>query len=90
MELEFLQNSPAPKNAEQRSAVAEDALHQSVAGLNLRRIRHLLGVTHQTVANWVAAHARTVPEPPQPPTPETVELDELFTFVGDTKTASTS
>jgi len=44
-------------------------------------------VVHQTVSNWVAAHADAVPErPPQPAGPvETAELDELYTYVGQKK-----
>lgn len=60
--------------------------------MNLRRIGRILGVVHQSVANWVAAHADTLPA--QPPTPsgavETAELDELFTFVTHQKTLPTS
>ena len=57
-------------------------------GLNLRRIARTLGVVHQTVANWVAAHADALPaQPPQPAGPvETAELDEVYTFVGHKKT----
>lgn len=51
-------------------------------GNGLRRIGRLLGVNHQTVANWVNyAHARLQPEPAGPNTPEAVgalEMDELF------------
>ena len=55
-----------------------------VGGGNLRRIARRLGVVHQTVANWVAAHADALPaQPPQPDGPvETAEIDELYTFVG--------
>jgi transposase-like protein len=67
-------------------------VQQYVDGGNLRRIARHLGVVHQTVANWVAAQADTLPErPPQPDTlVETAELDELYTFVGDKKTSATS
>jgi transposase-like protein len=67
-----------------------------VDGLNLRRIARQLGVVHQTVANWVAAYADSLPEaPPLPPTgpkePLAVcELDELYTFEGDKKTGCMS
>lgn len=54
--------------------------------MSLRRIARHLGVVHQTVANWVNAHAATLPD--APPAPErdaqqplsVVELDELDTF----------
>ena len=67
------------------------AAREYVDGGNLRRIARQLGVVHQTVANWVAAHADALPAPPQPAGPvETAELDELYTFVGDKKTAAIS
>jgi len=59
--------------------------------MNLRRIARQLGVVHQTVANWVAAHADALPaQPPQPTSVETAELDELYTFIGHKKTPATS
>jgi hypothetical protein len=49
-------------------------------------------VVHQTVANWVDAHADALPaQPPQPAGPlEVAELDELYTFIGHKKTPATS
>lgn len=62
-----------------------------VDGSSLRWIARHLGVVHQTVANWVAAHADALPDTPaQPAAVETAELDELYTFVGHKKTAPTS
>ena len=62
-----------------------------VDGLDFRRIGRLLGVNHQTVANWVTAAADQLPPaPPAPETRTTVELDELYTFVGEKKTPSMS
>ena len=68
------------------------AVQLYVDGMNLRRSGRTLGVVHQTVANWVAAHADALPvQPPQPDTPvEVAELDELYTFVGEQKTSPTS
>ena len=66
-----------------------------VDGMNLRRIAHHLQIVHQTVANWVAAYAATLPDlPPAPPTDRlhplpVVELDELYTFEGEKKSGST-
>jgi hypothetical protein len=48
-------------------------------------------VHHQTVINWINAHVSTLPD--QPPLPDevtVVEQDELYTFIGDKKTKSTS
>ena len=63
-----------------------------VDGVNFRRIARTLGVNHQSVINWVNAHATQLPaEPPLPAgKPAVAELDELFTFVGSKKTSSTS
>jgi len=58
-----------------------------VDGMNLRRIGRHLGVHHQSVANWVKAHAEKLPEVPEKV--EKAEMDELFTFIGDKKTQST-
>lgn len=61
-----------------------------VDGLNLRRIARHLGVSHQSIANWVKAYAARLPPPPMPDEVETIEMDELYTFIGDKKTGSTS
>ena len=61
-----------------------------VDGLNLRRIARHLGVSHQSIANWVKAHAARLPPPPMPDEVETIEMDELYTFIGDKKIGSTS
>ena len=67
------------------------ALALSVDGMNLRRIGRTLGIAHQTVANWVKAHAATLPDtPPLPAMPHQVdELDEWYTFIGTKKTGPT-
>ena len=61
-----------------------------VDGGNFRRIARHLGVNHQTVVNWVTAHAETLPEAPVPENVNEAEMDELFTFIGSKKTQSTS
>lgn len=76
--------------------VRRQALRLYVDGMNLRRIARQLGVVHQTVANWVAAHAASLPDAPPAPASDTthplevVELDELYTFEGAKKTGSMS
>lgn len=62
-----------------------------VDGMNFRRIWRHLGVHHQPVINWINAHVSTLPDQP-PLSVETmgVEQDELYTFIGDKKTKSTS
>lgn len=84
--------TPTPKRQGYDDATRRLALGFYVDGMNLRRIARHLGVVHQTVANWVAAHAASLPDtPPLPPSspkqPLAVEeLDELYTFEGDKKT----
>jgi transposase-like protein len=58
--------------------------------MNLRRIGRQLGIHHQTVANWVRAYAEKLPDAPVPEQVKTAEMDELFTFIGEKKTGSTS
>jgi transposase-like protein len=84
--------TPQPTVAGYDTSVRQQALRLYADGLNLRRIARHLGVVHQTVANWVSAHADALPaQPPQPADPvETAELDELYTFVGHKKTGPTS
>ena len=67
------------------------ALRLYLEGNGLRQIGRLLGITHQTAANWLAAAEAQLPNtPPQPTTSETIELDELFTFIGTKKTKRSS
>jgi transposase-like protein len=84
--------TPEPKEHGYSQAVRQVALKLYVDGMNLRRIGRTLGVDHQTVANWVTAHANHLPDsPPVPAVPLAVnELDELFTFIGNKKTKRTS
>jgi transposase-like protein len=74
-------------------AVRTEAVRMAVDGMNQRRIARTLGVSHQSVANWIKRHADSLPDrPPQPEavTLEVNELDELYTFIGDKKTKCTS
>ena len=84
--------TPDPRPQGYGDDLRRRAVQLYVDGLNLRRIGRTLGVVHQTVANWVAAHAAALPA--QPPAPSeavaTAELDELYTFVGEKKTSPTS
>jgi transposase-like protein len=84
--------TPAPTSYGYDAATRRQALQLYADGMNLRRIARQLGVVHQTVANWVTAHADALPDqPPQPAGPvEVAELDELYTFIGHKKTPATS
>ena len=59
-------------------------------GLNLRQIGRHLQISHTTVMTWVQEHAEKLPEAPVPSAAYTVELDELYTFIEEKKTGSTS
>ena len=74
-------HTPEPKQRGYETAVREKALRLYVDGLNLRRIARIVGVTHQSVANWVRTAAQELPPAPMPDDPKVIELDELFTFV---------
>lgn len=68
----------------------EQALRMYLEGMSLRAIGRVLGVHHQSVANWVKAAAEQLPEQVTDNTPtQTVEIDELFTFVGKKRDGST-
>ena len=86
--------TPAPKEQGHGAAVHEQAVRLYRKGMSLRAIGRLLGVVHQSVANWVAAHAATLPtDPTDHPPPDTegegsVEVDELETLIGGGKPAN--
>jgi transposase-like protein len=82
--------TPQAKEQGYPEAVRQQAIRLYVDGMNLRRIARHLGVVHQTVANWVAAQAASLPDtPPQPEEITVIEQDELYTFVEAKKTKST-
>ena len=71
--------------------IRQQAVQMAVDGVNFRRIARQLGVNHQSVINWVNAHAAKLPaNAPVPERVTTVELDEVFTWVGKKKTKSSS
>ena len=83
------QYTPEPNPLGYDDKTREAALKLYLEGNGFRRIGRLLGVNHQSVANWVtAAHARLRAKGGETPAPEaagTLEMDELFTFVGSKK-----
>lgn len=66
------------------------AIRMYADGLNFRQIGRHLKISHSSVMNWVKAHAAQLPEAPVPEEAYTVEMDELYTFIGEKKTGSTS
>jgi len=82
--------SPHKKEHGYGAEIRRKAIRQYVDGMNLRRVGRQLGVHHQTVANWVKEYSEKLPNAPVPEQVQTAELDELFTFIGEKKTGSTS
>lgn len=82
--------TPEPKPKGYPAEVRKRALQLYVDGMNLRRIGRHLGLHHSTVSLWVEAHSSALPEPPVPDEVKEAEMDELFTFIGDKKTKSSS
>jgi len=82
--------TPDPKERGYSDQLRQRAVEMYVDGNNLRRIGRQLGVSHQSVANWVAAHVAQLPPAPRPAEVEVVEMDELHTFVKHKKTRPTS
>ena len=82
--------TPAPKDRGYSDEVRQRAVEMYVDGNNLRRIGRQLGVSPQSVANWVKAHTAQLPTAPQPNEADVVEMDELHTFIERKKTKPTS
>ncbi len=66
--------------------IRQKALQLVLEGMSYRAVARHLGVSPQSVANWVHEAARSLPAASVPEQVETVEMDELYTFVGDKKT----
>ena len=63
--------------------VREQAVQLYLEGASLRSIGRLLHVHHQSVSNWINAHAHSLPKQVDDTEPSAiVEVDELFTYVG--------
>lgn len=64
-------------------------MDQAFDGSGFRRTGRQLGIHHQTVSNWAKEEAEQLPNVPMPNEVKTAEFDEIFTDIGDKKTAST-
>ena len=82
--------TPEPRPLGYSDEIRLQAVKLYVDGMNLRRVARHLGVNHQSVANWVKAHAAQLPPAPLPDEVDVIEMDELHTFVEDKKTKPTS
>ena len=82
--------TPNKKKAGYSASVRQKAIRQYVDGGGFRRIGRQLGVSHQSIANWVKDHAESLPQAAVPPQVKTAEFDEIFTYIGNKKTESIS
>lgn len=72
-----------PKEHGYSAETRELGVRLYLEGTSLRGTGRVLGAVHQTVANWVAVTAQTLPaQVADTQTTDTVEVDELETFVG--------
>ena len=66
------------------------ALRMYVEGSSLRSISRILKISPQSVSNWINAYISKLPPAPMPYKPRVAELDELYTYLKQKKTRSTS
>ena len=66
------------------------ALRMYVEGNSQRAVARILKISQQSVANWINAYVDKLPSAERPENLNVAELDELYTFIGDKKTGSTS
>jgi transposase len=85
-----LKYTPEPKAWAYDEQTRHKALELYVDGMSLRRIARHLGVHHRTVSLWVKAKVSNLPPAPVPEAVKVAEMDELFTFIGEKKSRSTS
>jgi transposase-like protein len=79
--------TPEKKPQGYSPAFRQKAIKLYIDGAGLRRTGRQLGVHHQSVANWAKDQAEHLSEAPVPANVKTAEFDELFTYIGDKKTA---
>jgi transposase-like protein len=83
--------TPTPKSLGHTPGLRARAVQLYLEGTSLRAVGRLLGVNHQSVANWVTAAAAALPPAVSAPQAgATVEVDELYSYVGKKKPASMS
>jgi transposase-like protein len=82
--------TPNPKQAGYPLEVRLQAVRMYADGAGFRQVARQLNVSHVSVMNWVKAYAARLPEAPMPAEADDVEMDELYTFIKNKKTGSTS
>ena len=81
--------TPQQKSRGYSENIRKQAIRMYTDGLNFRRIGRLLQVHHQSVINWINAHADDLPDAAVPEQVDDVEMDELYTYIGSKKIGST-
>lgn len=66
------------------------AIRMYVEGNSYGAIARILKVNPQSVSNWVGHYTASLPPAPLPNKVKQAELDELYTYIGQKKTKSTS
>ena len=66
------------------------AIRMYLEGNSQRAIGRILQVSPQSVSNWVGLYVENLPATQKPESVHTAELDEMYTFIGNKKTGSTS
>ncbi len=82
--------TPQPKERGHDEQTRLLAKQMYLEGMSQRAIGRVLGISPQSVGNWVHDHVSQLPTPPLPEDVDVAELDEMFTFIGDKKTDITS
>ena len=82
--------TPKPNVRGYSETLRLQAIKLYLEGNSLRSIGRILKVTHQSVSNWIEAYAKRLPKSNLPERPQVAELDELYTFISNKKTQSTS
>ena len=82
--------TPEPHEAGYPHELREQAVRLYVDGMNFRRIARHVGIHHKTVMLWINAYAAQLPEAALPRTTDILEQDEVYTFIQQKKTNSTS
>ena len=66
------------------------ALRMYLEGNSQRAIGRILQISPQSVSNWISIYVENLSGEQKPESVHTAELDELYTFIGNKKTGSTS
>jgi transposase-like protein len=82
--------TPQPKEKGHTQETRMLALRMYVEGSSQRTIARILKISPQSVSNWINAYVSKLPAAPMPDKSKVAELDELYTYLKQKKTKSTS